>query len=613
MKRFLGFVMAVSLFSIFSVSCRAQEEALAQGKPLLPPDALLTTTTGGLEATNATQTIIPVSGQPFKKALRIVIGKGSAETNVTQMTINNAAPLEKGDVLMASFYLRGKAEDGKAGRIGFLFEKNVDPWTKSVAQDFPAPNTWKRILVPFESSETYAPGQVMTSLRFAFGPQTVEIADLQVVNLGKSRKLDDLITLATTANKLGAVNVTVKMDDGRQTMLGFGGNFCQPRYGRPEPMDAVGQYCLDNLSVVHARIGVPLNNWTPERGVYKDDAQAHASFLAMKEMTKRHIPLVATVWEGPTWMLGGKPEEAGRVLPPEKYKDCIEAIAQYLVTARDKYGVTVAYFSFNEPDYGVNFKFTSETMAIFIRQAGPRFAALKLKTKFLTGDTANGASLITLTSPLLEDKTVAPYLGPIAFHCWDSLNASDVSYLAIAAFGKKYNKPVWCLEAGHDAQLWQRPNPWESWDNGLRTALAYAKTITLTGASLMDYWTYQDNYPLVSGDGKKPYPAFLVIKQMEEALQPDTRIVGATADNDDLKLVAARGPKAGYFSLLLVNPVGAGTATISGLPPGEAAALFLSDAEGQRKTVTMKAEVGKDGRLTVALPARSVVTVLGGR
>ena len=30
-------------------------------------------------------------------------------------------------------------------------------------------------------------------------------------------------------------------------------------------------------------------------------------------------------------------------------------IAQFLVTARDKYGATVEYFSFNEPDYGVNF------------------------------------------------------------------------------------------------------------------------------------------------------------------------------------------------------------------------------------------------------------------
>ena len=603
--------MAISALALFALSARAQDELLAQGTSVLPPNALLTTTTGGLEATNATQTVVPVTGQPFKKALRVVIRKASAETNATQMTINNAAPLEKGDVCLASFFLRGDA--GKAGRIGFLFEKSVDPWTKSIAQDYAARGVWKRILIPFSSSETYAPGQVMTSLRFAFGPQTVEIADLKVVNLGKSRKLDDLIALASAANKLGAVNVAVKMDDVRQTMLGFGGDFCQPRYGQTEPMDAVGQYALDHLSVVHARIGLPLNYWTPERGVYKDDAQAHASFLAMKEMTRRNIPLVATVWEGPTWMLGGMPEQSGRVLPPDKYGDCIEAIAQYLVTARDKYGVTVDYFSFNEPDYGINFKFTSETMAAFIRQAASQFAALKLKTKFLTGDTANGASLIALTRPLLEDKTLAPFLGPIAFHCWDVLSAPDVNYAAIAAFGKEFNRPVWCLEAGHDAQLWQRPNPWESWDNGLRTAQAYAKTIALSGASLMDYWTYQNNYPLVSEDGKKPFPVFNVIQQMGEALPPDSRIVGATTDNDDIKIVAARGPKAGYFSVLLVNPIGAGKVTLSGLPPNDNAALFLSDAQGQRKTVTMQATVSKNGTIVVMLPARSVVTLVGGR
>jgi O-glycosyl hydrolase len=62
-------------------------------------------------------------------------------------------------------------------------------------------------------------------------------------------------------------------------------------------------------------------------------------------------------------MLPGTTEQGGRTLPRERYDDCIEAIAQFLVTARDKYGATVDYFSFNEPDYGINFKFTPAQMA----------------------------------------------------------------------------------------------------------------------------------------------------------------------------------------------------------------------------------------------------------
>ena len=158
-----------------------------------------------------------------------------------------------------------------------------------------------------------------------------------------------------------------------------------------------------------------------------------------------------------------------------------------------------------------------------------------------------------------------------------------------------------------------KTDPWGTWENALRTAQAYAKTLALTGASVMDYWTYQDNYPLVSGDGKTPYPVFSVMKQMGEALPPDSRVVAATADSDDVKIVAVRGPKAGYFSALLVNPVGAGRAILSGLPANQYAAVFLSDAGGQGKTVTLKAHVGGDGKLTVAFPARSVITVFGGR
>ena len=110
-------------------------------------------------------------------------------------------------------------------------------------------------------------------------------------------------------------------------------------------------------------------------------------------------------------------------------------------------------------------------------------------------------SAVAFDTPLLEDPSIAPYLGPIAFHCWDVLSASDASYTAIADLGKRFKKPVWCLEAGHDAQLWQMKDPWATWDNALRTAMAYEKTIRLSGATVMDYWTLQDNYPVVDNSG----------------------------------------------------------------------------------------------------------------
>jgi hypothetical protein len=273
--------------------------------------------------------------------------------------------------------------------------------------------------------------------------------------------------------------------------------------------------------------------------------------------------------------------------------------------------VNVAYFSFNEPDYGVNFKFTAEQMAAFIAQAGPRFRAAGLKTRFLTGDTTGGAPAVDYARTLLTDKTIAPYLGPIAFHCWDALDAADDRYTGIAALGREFKKPVWCMEAGHDAQLWQKPNPWGTWENAIRTAMAYEKTLRLTGASVMDYWTYQDNYPLVSQDGRSPYPVFQVIRQMADALPAGSTVVSTATENDGLQTLAAVGPGKGQFSLLLINSIGKGSVTVSGLPAGKTVSLFGSTATAQRTLLRKNARVDGNGRLTIDLAPRSVVTVTG--
>lgn len=613
-------LLATFLFSL-ALSGRAQNGAAlpAGGTPVVAPGALLTTPVSGLERTQASAQIVAVTGQPFAQALRVVVQKSAPETNATQLTLPTSAPVEKGDTLLASFYVRGAAAATTGGsgpaQAEFLFERSTDPWTKSASQRAPAgKNTqWRRILVPFTAAEAYRPGEAMVSLRFAFGPQTIEVGGLSVTNYAKTRTEGELVALVAQNTPLGNVAVSVRRGDVRQTLRGFGGNFAQPRYGATEPLDATGRYNLANLRVVHARIGIPLNAWTPQRGVYKEDGPARAALQQMQEMARKGIPITGSVWEGPQWMLPGPAEQGGRTLPRERYADCIEAIAQFLVTARDKYNARVEHFSFNEPDYGINFKFSPTEMADFIRQAGPRFRALGLTTKFLVGDTANGANFPGYVRPLLADKTIAPYLGPLAFHSWDVLGAPEARYQEIAVLGRQHNKPVWCTEAGHDAQLWQKPNPWESWENALRTALAYEKTLRLSGTAQIDYWTYQDNYPLAPNKaGAPPYPAWFVVRQMEQALAPGAKIAGATSDNEDLRALAAAGPQSGQFSVLLVNPAGAGRVTVSGLPAG--ARVFVTRSTAARQNEAL-APVRADnaGRLTVSVPPRSVVTLVSTR
>ena len=583
------------------------------GSPVLAPEPHLATPVGGLERTSATAEVISVRGTAFARALRVRIGKAASDTNATQLTIRTAKPVGRGDAMLAIAFVRGSsAKPGAPARVMVLFERSEDPWTKSLSEVVSThadASVWRKVVLPFIAAESYAPGEAMLSVRLAFGPQTVDIGGLQVFSYGQRYRFEDLVQAAADASPLGLVSVTVDRKRALQTFRGFGGNFCQPRYGSSEPMDAVGRYILAHLGVRHARVGLPLNRWAPEPAAYREEGPARAALEAMRLLARRGVPLTVSVWEGPGWMLGGRPEQMGRRLPSERIDDCIEAIGHFLKAAKERYNAEAEHFSFNEPDYGVNFRFTPAEMGEFIRRAGPRFRALGLRTKFLVGDTANGASCVDYCEPLLRDRSIATYLGPIAFHCWDALSAPDEVYERIAALGRAHGKPVWCMEAGHDAQLWQNRDPWRSWENALRTAQAYVRTLRLTGAERMDYWTYQDNYPLVSRDGATPYPVFHVLRQLEEALPPGTRVVRCASPREELLALAEVGPAAGQVAVILVNSAGPGRVRLSGLPPAALARLVISGPLSQRRAASPR-RVDPSGRLTVETPSRSVVSVV---
>jgi O-glycosyl hydrolase len=602
--------------SVLLVVALSGSIALAQvpsgGTSVIPANSLLTTPVGGLANTNATAEVIGVTGMPFAQALRVTIRTTSPDTNATQLTILSNASIATNDVMLATFYVRGQATGNTPAQTQFLFEQSSSPWSKSVIQSASSKRNstvWRLVSVPFKSIGNYTPGQVMSSLRFAFGPQTVEIGGLSVVNYRNTRTVNELQDFILANNPLGSIAVAVDFNSLKQTMIGLGGNFCQPRYGFTTPMDTVGNTVLKNLNVTHARIGIPLEKWMPTAGgAYQNNNQAKASFEALQILAKRKIPIVASVWEGPTWMMGGTPEQSGKVLPPTQYTNCIEGIAQYLKKAKDEYGVSVPYFSFNEPDYGVNFLFSSTQMRDFIRQAGARFTALGLTTKFIVGDTANGSTCYDYSLPILQDSTLTSYLGPIGFHCWDAMSASEDSYKKIALLGATYGKPIWCLEAGHDSGLWQQSNPWASWDNALRTAIAYEKTIRFTGASVMDYWTYQDNYPLTTSSGT-PYPVFSVMRQMQDVFKPNAKIALTDSQDGDLQAIASRG-RGGEFAVLLINSIGSGNVKLTGLPANATVIISVSDKNAQRVVVEKRFATDSKGNLTVKAPAQSIITIV---
>src|SRR5690242_14621005 len=125
--------MFAALFACICIA-HAQASLPSGGRSVLRADALLTTPVGGLERTNSTAEVVPVSGESFTRGLRVTVRSNAPETNATQITMPISVPVARGDALLASFYLRGSTPAGAPAQVELLFERSVDPWTKSVSQ-----------------------------------------------------------------------------------------------------------------------------------------------------------------------------------------------------------------------------------------------------------------------------------------------------------------------------------------------------------------------------------------------------------------------------------------------------------------------------------------------
>ena len=596
--------LATLLCATICASAQAQNVAVDRYAPLLKADALEAVKLG-----DTPTEIIDVNGEDFPRALRIKVPQTEGETNKIQITLDNKASVAKGDALLATFAARGTAEKG-AAQLMFLFERNRDPWTKSVTQSISLPidGSWRRVAIPFSSQEDYAPGEVMSSLRLAFGAQTLDLADMQVYDFGSKLSAAQLQVLAAQRAPVGRVKLQISPTEKRQIMRGLGGNYTGGwRRYNGEPNDRVAQYTRKYLQPAHARIALSLQLWQPdENGAFHADGKNAGVLKMAQEFSEKGVPLTLSIWEVPDWM--SEKQGSKKIIPEAKWDAAIGALASFLVKARDEFKAPIDTISFNEADWGVDVYFTPQTMAAFIKRAVPEFRKRGLKTLWLAGDTSNGGAFAKWTRPQLEDAALRPFLGPVAFHSWDVLNASDETYREIAEIAQKYEREVWCLEAGSDSQAWQlKPAVWPTWNSALQLTQSYVKTIGVARASLLDYWTYRNDYPLVSGDDK-PFPSFQILQQIGQSFGKGTQIIGASSDNVGVQTIAGVKPD-GATVILIVNPNGAGAATIGGLKAGAEATLTVSDESAQNRVVAEKLSVDKTGDLPVQLPLRAVVLV----
>lgn len=416
----------------------------------------------------------------------------------------------------------------------------------------------------------------------------------------------------TTPTTPTAAEVTIAVDASRtrQTIEDAGGGNFIHTFGQVTTgLDPIGRFNFEGIQPRHVRLRMALEGWEPQNddaspdrataGGFRDDGFNHGAFLLAQEAAARSVEITASIWDVPAWMVTNPGSERNRKIPPELYPELAESMGEWLLTARDVYGAEVAFVSFNEADIGVNVSLPSAEHAALVAEVGSKLAARGLRTRWLLGDCANMAGCVSYARPIWESPAARPYLGVFAFHTWDS-SAPDSALAALSEFGRSTGLPIRGTEGGWDAQLWQRPDQFPTWTNALRLATVYVRALKLTGASTLQYWQMLGRDYMLN-DGASGYPAFQMLRQMQQQMPAGSQVVDTSGDRGLLYSLGVRD--GGDFALYLVN---GGTAdqpvTVAGLPGGVYRQVRSSAAGSEQEL----APVSGGGTVGLTLPKESV-------
>jgi GH35 family endo-1,4-beta-xylanase len=174
-----------------------------QPASLLPANSASTFHLGAAAGEFAKVSPIAVTGQPFSKALRIEIMAKPQRPADVQIATNVDAAIAGGDVLMISFSMRSadgaevtldagfrpasaaaRAARAGAGRGNF----GPAPVTMAAA----AGAVWRKVQFPFAVTRAYNPDEGQVFFTLGMRKQSVEIAGIELVDYGTSKRVADL-------------------------------------------------------------------------------------------------------------------------------------------------------------------------------------------------------------------------------------------------------------------------------------------------------------------------------------------------------------------------------------------------------------------------------------
>lgn len=432
-------------------------------------------------------------------------------------------------------------------------------------------------------------------------------------NLPKGQNADAVITVWAEGNPdLTDANVALDPTRVRYRLIGNGGNYC---FGIDSP---VAKFTLENLKSATARTEMSLRAWAPQ----KNDAQGYASFAKndtpasrlrqefqlMARFTRDKIPFTTSIWRMPAWMTepASDRDQTKRRISDHNWADVLHAVGAYLLYAKEKYAAEPDYFSFNEPDIGIDILFTPDQHRDSIKRFGQHFQKLGLRTKLILGDTANARGTDKYCLPTANDPEAMKHVGAVAFHSWNG--ASPEQYAAWADLAERLNKPLLVNEAGVDPFAW-RGAAYRYFNYFVREMVHYQELLLHARPQSIIYWEFTGDYSLLASEDSltnSQTERFCLQKHWCELTPPGSQSIPITSDNPAILATAFHAPQG--YSIHLANPKWARSVVIRGLPNDLNQVQIIRTARGQLFQNLGILKITNQ-TLTIQLPPESLTTL----
>ena len=398
-----------------------------------------------------------------------------------------------------------------------------------------------------------------------------------------------------------AANVAVDFSKTRYRITGIGGNYC---FAIESP---VTRYTLDHLRPAAARTEMSLRLWDPKSP--EAESRVRQEMELMAELSRRKVPYVTSVWRMPPAMteeVSPDKKRRSRHIGEAQWQGVLEAIGSYLTYAKEHYKAEPAYFSFNEPDIGVDQLFSPEEHRDAIKRVGAELERRGLKTKMLLGDVAVVRRGTAYAEPAAGDPEAMKYVGAVSFHSWGGATAEQ--YGAWADLAEKLKLPLIVAEAGTDAGAW-RTRAYQRFGYAVGEMVHYQELLLHARPAMVMYWEFTGDYSLMNvSKGQDPAVSERLALQRHwcELVPAGCDAVAASSDQPAVLATAFRSGAA--VTVHLANAKWERRVTVSGLPEGVKALNVVRTARGEMFRKIGVVEV-RDGSVEMVLPAESLTSL----